>query len=155
MPESERESCRCNNNDDGDDDGDFLLNAPFFFAIVTTLREPEVEAAGDREGAAIVMRVPHTEDLRRADIGASRVGRGGKEKKKSCVRERERAKGEILHFFVVVVAIKIENKTEINKSGLALPGSLELPTGLHAAAAARGSSVSTHEARASLDDDKR
>ena len=46
------------------------FNAPFFFAIVTTLRVPEVETAGDREGAAMVMRVPHTEDLRRADIGA-------------------------------------------------------------------------------------
>ena len=53
------------------DDGDFRNSSPFFFAIVTTLREPEVETAGDREGAAMVMRVPHTEDLRRADIGAS------------------------------------------------------------------------------------
>ena len=46
-----------------------ILNSPFFFAIVTTLRVPEVETAGDREGAAMVMRDPHTEDLRRAAIG--------------------------------------------------------------------------------------
>lgn len=40
-------------------------NSPFFFAIVTTLRVPEVETeAGDREGAAIVMREPQREDLR-------------------------------------------------------------------------------------------
>lgn len=46
---------------------DATLRSPFFFAIVTTLRLPEVEvAAGEREGAAMVMRVPQTEDLRRA-----------------------------------------------------------------------------------------
>ena len=52
---------------------------------MTTLRVPEVETAGDREGAAMVMRVPQTEDLRRADIGKPSESRSegkGREKKK-------------------------------------------------------------------------
>ena len=58
---------------------------PFFFAIVTTLRVLEVETAGDREGAAIVMRAPQREDLRTDAMAVV----GGAKRERSKKKEKE------------------------------------------------------------------
>ena len=104
-----------------------VFNSPFFFAIVTTLRVPEVETADDRKGAAMVMRVPHTEDLRRADIGLKpRVAREGKKETKKEVRREF-----FLPFFSVVVIDSENNSIET-----VLFRTLRASTGPHDAATA-------------------
>lgn len=80
---------------------DATLSSPFFFAIVTTLRLPEVEvAAGEREGAAMVMRVPQTEDLRRA-LMVAWSARGKKRRRREEKKRSEKEPSEVFfHFFL-------------------------------------------------------